>query len=161
MKEVRRQEHSVIVETVSRVMIPFIQLFALYVIIHGASGPGGGFQGGVIFASSIILYALIYSLSRGKGEFPAWSQITLATLGLSTYAGIGLFCLLFGKGRTHYLNYGFLPFTDRFEANRALAMEIVEIGIGLAVMAMIVSIFFDLAGQKDNDKGKGEQEKDP
>ena len=55
MKENDREERNVIVETVSRVMIPFIQLFALYVIIHGASGPGGGFQGGVIFAASIIL----------------------------------------------------------------------------------------------------------
>jgi len=154
-----QEERSVIVETVSRVMIPFIQLFALYVIIHGASGPGGGFQGGVIFASSIILYALIHSLSRGKRQFPPGSQITLSTLGLFIYAGIGLLCLFFGKGRSHYLNYGFLPFTGRFEFNRALAMEFVEIGIGLAVMAMIVSIFFDLAGPGDN--AKGEQEREP
>ena len=58
-----------------------------------------------------------------------------------------------------YLNYGFLPFTGRFESNRALAMEVVEIGIGLAVMAMIVSIFFDLADRGDN--AKGEQEREP
>ena len=38
-------------------------------------------------------------------------------------------------------------------------MEVVEIGIGLAVMAMIVSIFFDLAGRGDN--AKGEQEREP
>jgi multicomponent Na+:H+ antiporter subunit B len=159
LKENHREERSVIVETVSRVMIPFIQLFALYVIIHGASGPGGGFQGGVIFASSIILYALIFGLSRGKRQFPSWGQITLATFGLSIYAGIGLLCLVFGKGRAHYLNYGFLPFTGQFESSRALAMEIVEIGIGLAVMAMIVSIFFDLAGRGDPAEEK--QEKKP
>ena len=159
MKENYREERSVIVETVSRVMIPFIQLFAFYVIIHGASGPGGGFQGGVIFAASIILYALTYSLSQGKRRFPPGSQITLATLGLSIYAGIGLLCLFFGRGRAHYLNYGFLPFTGGFESNRALAMEIVEIGIGLAVMAMIISIFFDLAGPGDHTRG--EQEREP
>jgi multicomponent Na+:H+ antiporter subunit B len=158
VKESHREERSVIVETVSRVMIPFIQLFALYVIIHGALGPGGGFQGGVIFASSIILYALIYGLSRGKKLFPAGIQITLASLGLSIYAVIGLLCLFFGKGRAHYLNYGFLPFTDGFESNRAIAMEAVEIGIGLAVLAMIVSIFFDLADRGDDPKGKQERE---
>jgi multicomponent Na+:H+ antiporter subunit B len=150
-----REERNIIVETVSRVMIPFIQLFSLYVIIHGASGPGGGFQGGVIFAASVILYALTYSLSQGKRHFPPGGQITLATLGLSVYAGIGLLCLFFGRGRAHYLNYGFLPFTGGFESNRALAMEIVEIGIGLTVMAMIVSIFFDLAG-KENQTQKEE-----
>jgi hypothetical protein len=35
----------------------------------------------------------------------------------------------------------------------------VEIGIGLAVMAMIVSIFFDLAGQ--GDQAGGEREREP
>ena len=159
MKENDREERSVIVETVSRVMIPFIQLFSLYVIIHGASGPGGGFQGGVIFAASIILYALTYSLSRGKRRFPPGSQITLATVGLSMYAGIGLLCLFLGRGKAHYLNYGFLPFTGGFESNRALAMEVVEIGIGLAVTGMIVSIFFDLAGRGDNTEE--EQEREP
>jgi multicomponent Na+:H+ antiporter subunit B len=137
-------------------MVPFIQLFAFYVIIHGVSGPGGGFQGGVIFASSIILYALIFGLSRGKERFPPAIQIGFGSAGLFIYAGIGLLCLLLGKGRAHYLNYGFLPFTGRFESNRALAMDVVEIGIGLAVMAMIASIFFDLAGR--GDPGREEQE---
>lgn len=32
-----------------------------------------------------------------------------------------------------------------FEENRALCMDLVEIGIGITVMAAITSIFFDLA----------------
>ena len=35
-----------IIKTTSRLLIPFIQLFALYVIAHGHHSPGGGFQGG-------------------------------------------------------------------------------------------------------------------
>ena len=42
----------------SRFLTPFIQLFALYVIVHGHYGPGGGFQGGGILAASIILLRL-------------------------------------------------------------------------------------------------------
>jgi hypothetical protein len=38
-------------------------------------------------------------------------------------------------------------------------MEVVEIGIGFVVMAMIVSIFFDLAGPRDNAKGEQERER--
>ena len=38
----------------SRLLTPFIQLFALYVIVHGHYGPGGGFQGGAMLAASII-----------------------------------------------------------------------------------------------------------
>ena len=41
-----RREDSVIVHVVTRVMVPLIQIFALYVIFHGHYSPGGGFQGG-------------------------------------------------------------------------------------------------------------------
>ena len=46
--------HNTIVDGVARVIVPFIQIFALYVIIHGHYGPGGGFQGGVILAASLL-----------------------------------------------------------------------------------------------------------
>lgn len=46
-----RIQESVVIRTVVRIMVPFIEIFALYVIMHGASGPGGGFQGGVIFGA--------------------------------------------------------------------------------------------------------------
>ncbi|NOR78354.1 MAG: hypothetical protein GQ523_08035 [Methanophagales archaeon] len=59
----------VVVETVARLMVPFIQLFGLYVIIHGAGGPGGGFQGGVIIASSFILYVIAFGIVKAGNRF--------------------------------------------------------------------------------------------
>ncbi len=142
------KEKDVIIETVSRVMIPFIQLFALYVIIHGASGPGGGFQGGVLFASSFILYVITFGLEKGRKRFPESINTISGSLGLYIYAGIGLMAIIFSYGIAQYLNYGFIPFTYKFEENRALGMDFVEIGIGITVMAIIASIFFDLS-EKD------------
>ena len=52
------RQQSVIVKTVCRILVPFIQMFGLYVIMHGHSSPGGGFQGGVILGSSFILLSL-------------------------------------------------------------------------------------------------------
>ena len=52
------EQQSIIVKTLCRLLVPFIQMFGLYVIMHGHSSPGGGFQGGVILASSFILLAL-------------------------------------------------------------------------------------------------------
>lgn len=142
------KERDVIVETVSRVMIPFIQLFGLYVIIHGAGGPGGGFQGGVVVASSFILYTIAFGLSGVRGRFPESINTIFSSLGLYIYAGIGLIAIIFSFGAAQYLNYGFIPFTSFFEKNRALGMDFVEMGIGITVMAIIVSIFFDLS-QRD------------
>ncbi|MDD4457744.1 MAG: MnhB domain-containing protein, partial [Syntrophotalea acetylenica] len=51
-----------IVRTAVRLLVPFIQLFGLYVIVHGHYSPGGGFQGGVILGSSFILLALAFDL---------------------------------------------------------------------------------------------------
>jgi multicomponent Na+:H+ antiporter subunit B len=151
MKE-RQRERSVVVETVARVMIPFVQLFALYVIIHGAGGPGGGFQGGVVFASAFILYIIAFNLAGGRERFPESANIVLSSLGLYVYGGIGLLAIIFSLGAAQYLNYGFIPFTSHFEENRALGMDFVEMGIGITVMAITASIFFDLAQKKGSFK---------
>lgn len=139
-------------------MIPFIQLFSLYVIFHGASGPGGGFQGGVIFGASFILYAVAFDMKRGEKRLPESVNTILSSLGIFIFAGIGVLCVLLSSGLAQYLNYGFLPFTSHFEKNRALGIELVEIGIGITVMAIIASVFYDLAWREKNgqeDKGKG------
>lgn len=133
-------------------MVPFIQLFALYVIIHGAGGPGGGFQGGVLFASSFILYVVAFGLGGGRKRFPESANTILSSLGLYVYAGIGLLAIIFSLGAAQYLNYGFIPFTSHFEENRALGMDFVEMGIGITVMAIIASIFFDLVQKEDGEK---------
>jgi len=150
-------ERDVIVETVARVMIPFVQLFALYVIIHGTGGPGGGFQGGVVFASAFILYVIAFNLAGGREKFPESANTIFSSLGLYIYAGIGLLAIIFSLGAAQYLNYGFIPFTYHFEENRALGMDFVEMGIGITVMAITASIFFDLS-QKDEKESEKEEE---
>ena len=134
-------------------MIPFIQLFSLYVITHGASGPGGGFQGGVVFGASFVLYVVVFDITSGRKKVPESVNTVLSSLGLCIYAGLGLLCIIFSSGVGQYLNYGFLPFTANFEENRALGIELVEIAIGITVMAIMVSIFFDLAWKEENRKG--------
>jgi len=137
-------------------MIPFIQLFSLYVIIHGASGPGGGFQGGVVFGSSFILYVVVFDITRGRKKLPESLNTTLSSLGLYIYAGLGLLCIIVSSGVAQYLNYGFLPFTSHFEENRAVSIELVEIGIGITVMAIMISIFFDLAWKEETGSSREE-----
>ena len=56
------RHQSLIVKTVCRRLVPFIQLFGLYVVIHGHTSPGGGFQGGVILGASFILLAIAYGI---------------------------------------------------------------------------------------------------
>lgn len=133
-----KQEVSVIIRTVSRMMMPFIQLFGLYVIVHGESSPGGGFQGGVILGTSIILLAIVFGLEEAKRRISPKVIISLMCIGLLIYSGIGLLDMLAG-GR--YLEYP-------VEVS-ALSILGVEIGIGITVMAAITLLFFYLVGDQN------------
>jgi len=132
---------NIIRRTITRLMVPFIQLFALYVIVHGDSGPGGGFQGGVILGASFILYAIVFGSEAGRRRVPAPVTDVLSSVGVLIYAGIGLLCLLLGSA---FLDYRALPFKDPHLAGHYGIFGI-EIGVGLTVAAVMVTIFFETA----------------
>ncbi len=131
------EQQSIIVKTLCRLLVPFIQLFGLYIIMHGHSSPGGGFQGGVILASSFILLAIAYGVDEVKRRFSILALTAFMSTGVLLYAGTGVVCLLLGA---NYLDYGILPVAEP----RSIGMLIIEIGVGITVMAALVSIFHDL-----------------
>ena len=131
------EQQSIIVKTVTRLLVPFIQLFGLYVIMHGHSSPGGGFQGGVILGSSFILLSIAFGIGEMERRFSLARLTVFTSLGVLIYAGIGVVCVLLGA---NLLDYGILP----VEEPRGMGMLGIEIGVGITVMAVIVSIFHDL-----------------
>lgn len=136
---------SVVARTISRIIIPFIQLYGVYVITHGESSPGGGFQGGVILGTSIILFGIVFSLNTTKKWISKKILILFMSLGLLIYSGIGAIDMLFGG---KYLEYGKLPLPLHSPEMSALSILMVEIGIGLCVMSTITLLFIFLAGEK-------------
>ncbi len=131
------EPQDVIVKTVCRLLAPFIQLFGLYVIMHGHSSPGGGFQGGVILASSYILLAVADGIDVVNRRLSLKMLTGYMSTGVLLYAGIGVVCVLLGA---NYLDYGILPVTEP----RSVGMLVIEIGVGITVMAAVLSIFRDL-----------------
>jgi multicomponent Na+:H+ antiporter subunit B len=134
----------IIIRTVARILIPFIQLFALYVIMHGHHSPGGGFQGGVILGASFILYLLTHGVEEATARMSEVKAGLFSSFGLLVYSGIGLLCLILGS---NFLDYGELAALLKVVPARARSLGIlgVEIGVGIAVMAVMFSIFFDIA----------------
>ncbi len=128
---------ALIVRMVCRGLAPFIQLFGLYVIMHGHSSPGGGFQGGVILASSFILLAMAEGSETLRRRLSLTALTGFMSAGVLLYAGIGVACLVLGA---NYLDYGVLPFSEP----RSVGMLVIEIGIGITVTAAMLSIFRDL-----------------
>jgi len=92
----------IIIKTIARILVPFIQIYALYVIMHGHYSPGGGFQGGVILGASLALLLITHGYAEVRKRVPEGVVILLGSLGVLIYAGIGLICLLLGG---NYLDY--------------------------------------------------------
>jgi multicomponent Na+:H+ antiporter subunit B len=139
----------VVIRTGCRILIPFIQLYGLYVIAHGAESPGGGFQGGVILGASFILLSLAYDGDEARKRVSEKRNVILCSVGLLIYSGIGAICLALGG---NYLNYSrlhhLLPVDPVYA--RALGIFGIEVGVGITVMAVMLSIFFDLASEHED-----------
>jgi len=153
----QKHKRDVIVTTIARLMIPFIQMYALYVMV-GTEGAGGGFQGGVIFAASFVLFVTAFGITKGRGRLPESWNAALSSLGLYFYAGIGLLCIILSLFGAQYLNYGALPLWEiigRPETRGLMITFVVEVGIAITVMAVFTSIFFDLAWKGGEDKEEG------
>ncbi len=133
----------IVVRVVTKLLIPFILLFALYVQTHGDYGPGGGFQAGVIFAAAFILYALVFGMTNARRAMPERLMLVLVALGVLLYGGVGVAALLLG-GR--YLEYAVLV-ADPVEGNE-IGIWLVELGVGITVAAVMMTIFFTFASRK-------------
>lgn len=143
-----RPKDNVITDIVTRAMIPVIQVFALYVVFHGHYSPGGGFQGGALIATSILLARMVLGFERSQALLPSWIGTPLGLAGLAVYAGVGLVALPFGG---NLLDYGHLPLGLPGDMLRNWGILFVEIGVALAVAGTLVSIFDDLmiGGRQD------------
>ena len=143
----------VITRTIVRLLVPFIQLFALYVVMHGHHSPGGGFQGGVMLGASFILLAITYDLETTLKRLGEKKNVILAGVGVFIYAGIGAVCVALGL---NFLDYSalskILPATDPIMA-RSHGMLGIEIGVAIAVMAIMVAIYANLASRGRYYKG--------
>lgn len=130
-----------ILRIVSKMLIPLILLYALYVQFHGDYGPGGGFQAGAIFASALILYIMMFGLETTlKVASQKWIEV-FAALGVLMYVGTGLVSMLSGK---NFLDYNVLAQDPIL--GQHLGILLVELGVGITVAASILLIFIAFTG---------------
>lgn len=133
-------EHHSILRVVSKLLIPPILVYALYVQWHGDYGPGGGFQAGVVFAVAFILYALVYGVDEMMRILPPRLLHALAGVGVLIYAGTGVVTMLLGE---NFLGYNVLSHDPKH--GQEWGIIIVEFGVGLTVASVMMSIFIAFA----------------
>jgi multicomponent Na+:H+ antiporter subunit B len=141
-----------IIRTAVSMMVPFIQIFGIYVIVHGHYSPGGGFQGGVLLGASFILLALAYDVKYSMKYFSQGLNALLVNVGVLIFAGFGLLCALLGG---FLLDYGawsqILPMS--IPEWRYWGIFVIEVGVGLGVMGIMISLYWDLASDGTREEG--------
>ena len=132
-----------ILRVVTKLLMPFILIFALYVQFHGDYGPGGGFQAGVIFGAGFILYGLVFGLDDLRGVLSSDILRAGFALGLLIFAGVGVAGLFLGG---NYLDYNVLAHDPVH--GQHLGILLIEFGVGVTVASVMVSIFYYFAGRE-------------
>lgn len=132
-----------ILREVSHFILPAIMLFALYVQFHGEYSPGGGFQAGVIFASAIILYALLHGTNKAEKVLSLNLLRILAALGVLLYGGVGVAAMFMGGNFLAYSVLSSDPVQGQF-----WGILLIELGVGITVATVIIAIFYTFSTYK-------------
>jgi len=140
-------EQYLVIRIVTKILIPFILLYALYVQFHGDFGPGGGFQAGVIFAAAIILYTMLFGLNTARKVINQSFIQFIAAAGVLLYGSVGIVSLLNGA---NFFDYNVLA-SDPV-AGQHLGILLIEWGVGCTVASVMILIFFSFAGRRDMHK---------
>jgi len=136
------RDDSPVVTAFVRFLAPTVQLFGLYVLVHGHESPGGGFQAGVILAATYLALALGLGRETLDRHVSEPACLALASGGVALYVLTGVLPMLDGAP---FLDYSALPLPVDPVRARYFGILLVETGVGLTVAATIVLIFCRLA----------------
>ena len=133
----------VVMRVITKLLIPFILLFGLYVQFHGEVSPGGGFQAGVIVASAFILFVLVYGIDAAERVLPVGFLRAGIAGGALLYAGVGVISMLLGG---NFLDYSVLAADPK--TGQHLGIVVIELGVGITVASVVTAAFFAFARSK-------------
>jgi multicomponent Na+:H+ antiporter subunit B len=138
-REPRRNTHPTgeLLHTGSRLLVPLILLFGTYVFINGHLTPGGGFQGGAIVASAILLLLLTDPMRRFSHRLIA----RIESISGITYILLGILGVFYAGG---FLDNRILPlgtFGTLFSAGIIpVIYSLIGLKVGAEFSSMLVSL---------------------
>ncbi|MBD3222333.1 Na+/H+ antiporter subunit B [bacterium] len=80
---------SLILQVMTRGLTPLLLLFSVYLLLRGHNSPGGGFAGGLIASSVLVLFALVFGVQETRKALRV-SPLSLLVSGLAIAVLSGL-----------------------------------------------------------------------
>ena len=132
---------SLILRTATRLLMPLLLLFALFLLLRGHNEPGGGFVGGLLVAAAFVLYAIAYGVNAGRRALLVDPSTLLGT-GLLVALVSGLPAVLAGRPflTAIWTTVGVEPVV--FTVGTPLVFDV---GVFLAVIGVVLTIVFTLS----------------
>ena len=75
-------KNDIILQKCACILVPFIFIFGIYIVLNGHLSPGGGFSGGAVLGSGLILYLNAFGFRKTEEFFTdkTYRRITLCAL---------------------------------------------------------------------------------
>lgn len=135
------KEKDIIIKTCSSITLPLASLLGIYIVLHGHLSPGGGFQGGVIIASAVLIFYLSYGREKTLNIFNKNKLSKVEELGALTFIFVASLGIIYGVSFfTNVLSKGALGnvFSSGtiFFMNFAVGYKVLA-GISVLILVMI------------------------
>lgn len=129
--------NDVILQFTAKIVFFIIFLFSVHIFMAGHYTPGGGFVGGLLAASAIVLLILAFDLKTVQTGFNINYRI-LTAIGLILALATASFPMLVGKPFfTHFFDYFDLPFFGETSLHTAMLFDA---GVYLVVVGVTMTI---------------------
>ncbi|MEH7247386.1 Na(+)/H(+) antiporter subunit B [Neobacillus niacini] len=140
-----KEPNDVIIRSVSKVAVVIILTFAINLFISGHHYPGGGFIGGLAFASALILLFLAFDIETVRKNIPVDFKI-LAAVGVLISVATGVGSLAFDAPfLSQVFGYFNLPIFGKTELATAVLFDI---GVALAVIGTSITIILSIGDDR-------------
>ena len=140
---------SKVIRFMSGILAPMIFVYGAYIIMHGHLTPGGGFQGGAIVASGVMLLIVAYGAEAIHHKFKEKHIVLMESAGSLLFIGLGfagLFVTFFFNFLVGSPLLGHIPPTGAnsgdFMTSGVLAL--MNLAVGLKVSAGISSVLLTI-----------------
>jgi multicomponent Na+:H+ antiporter subunit B len=133
---------SLILRVATRVMLPLLLLFSVFLLLRGHNAPGGGFSGGLVASAAFVLYGFAFGVADLQRAFPADPRRLIAAGLLLALASGGLAAATGRPWMTALWTEFDVPAFGKTAVGTPLFFDA---GVYLVVVGITLSIFLPLA----------------
>ena len=133
--------NDVIIQFTAKIVVFIIFFFSIHIFLAGHYTPGGGFVGGLLTSSAIVLLVLAFDIRTVRHILPI-NYTYLTAIGLLLALATAAFPMFVGEPFfTHFFNYFDLPLLGKQSLHTAMLFDsgvyLVVVGVTMTIIQTI------------------------